>query len=138
MHRGYLKPWADVNLGSFLALDNLRSTFQVTQGGADLADLWEEFQQFVQKSSNLATGGWNAVTCEFLLRSVPSFAGKEGVAFNTVVLQVGKGSGESGFVITESCLFIKSADDVCFAEPKFFVCFASLRLSTYVHTNPHV
>lgn len=53
------------------------STFQVTQGGADLADLWEEFEQFMQRSS------------------------KDGVVFGTVVLQVGKGSGEGRFVMAE-------------------------------------
>ncbi|CAJ1400657.1 unnamed protein product [Effrenium voratum] len=53
------------------------STESVTQGGADLADLWAEFQSFVQRS-------------------------KDGASWDTVVLQVGKGSDEhSRFAIVE-------------------------------------
>ncbi len=35
-------------------VNNLRSTFDVTQGGADLVDLWDEFEQYIQRSSFLA------------------------------------------------------------------------------------
>ncbi|CAK9116046.1 unnamed protein product [Durusdinium trenchii] len=53
------------------------SAESVTQGGANLSDLWEEFESYMQRR------------------------GTEGVAFDTVVLQVGKGSAEERFIIGE-------------------------------------